>query len=91
MNFHVKAVLAFLSFHGIVTGGGLMFDQVPQALGQGTNDTDTQLVGAVLWAVWCLTLSMGALGMAYLGRATWRLVTKFMAKFLNYFKLVLTL
>ena len=44
-----------------------------QALGQGANDNDTQLVGAVLWALWCLTLSMGALGMAYLGRAAWRL------------------
>jgi hypothetical protein len=23
-------------------------------------DNDAQLVGAVLWALWCLTLSMGA-------------------------------
>jgi hypothetical protein len=50
MNFHVKALLAFLAFHVIVTGGGLMFDQVPQALGQGANANDTQLVGAVLYA-----------------------------------------
>ena len=50
-----------------------MFDQVPQALGQGANENDVQLVGAVLWAVWCLTLSMGALGMAYLGRAAWKM------------------
>lgn len=42
-------------------------------LGQGANDNDTQLVGAVLWAVWCLTLSMGALGMAYLSRAAWKM------------------
>jgi hypothetical protein len=28
-----------------------LFDQVPQALGQGANDNDAQLVGAVLWAV----------------------------------------
>ncbi len=40
---------------------------------QAANDNDTQLVGAVLWAVWCLTLSMGALGMTYLGRAAWRM------------------
>ena len=73
MNFHAKALLAFLAFHVIVTGGGLMFDQVPQALGQGANDNDAQLVGAVLWALWCLTLSMGALGMAYLSRAAWKL------------------
>lgn len=73
MNFHAKALLAFLAFHVIVTGGGLMFDQVPQALGQGANDNDAQLVGAVLWAVWCLTLSVGALGMAYLSRAAWKL------------------
>jgi hypothetical protein len=73
MNFHAKALLAFLAFHVIVTGGGLMFDQVPQALGQGANANDTQLVGAVLWAVWCLTLSVGALGMAYLSRAAWKL------------------
>ncbi len=73
MNFHAKALLAFLAFHVIVTGGGLMFDQVPQALRHGANDNDAQLVGAVLWAVWCLTLSMGALGMAYLGRAAWKL------------------
>jgi hypothetical protein len=50
-----------------------LFDQVSQALGQGANANDTQLVGAVLWALWCLTLSMGALGMAYLGRAAWKL------------------
>ena len=73
MNFHAKALLAFIAFHVIVTGGGLLFDQAPQALGQGANDNDAQLVGAVLWALWCLTLSMGALGMAYLGRAAWKL------------------
>jgi hypothetical protein len=72
MNFHAKALLAFLAFHVIVTGGGLMFDQVPQALGQGANANDTQLVGVVLWALWCLTLSVGALGMAYLSRAAWK-------------------
>ena len=73
MNFHAKALLAFIAFHVIVTGGGLMFDQVPQTLGQGSNDNDTQLGGAVLWALWCLTLSMGALGMAYLSRAALKL------------------
>jgi hypothetical protein len=36
-------------------------------------DNDTQLVGAVLLAVWCLTLSMGALGMGYLERAAWKM------------------
>jgi hypothetical protein len=72
MNFHAKALLAFLAFHVIVTGVGLLFDQVPQALGQGVNDNDAQLVGAVLWGLWCLTLSMGALGMAYLIRAAWK-------------------
>jgi hypothetical protein len=74
MNFHAKALLAFLAFHFIVTGGGMMFNQVPQALGQGANANDTQLVGVVLWALWCLTLSVGALGMAYLSRAAWRVV-----------------
>lgn len=73
MNFHSKAVLAFLAFHVIVTGGGLILDQVPQVLGQGANDNVAQLVGAVLWAVWCLPLSVGALGMVYLGRAAWKL------------------
>ena len=73
MNFHAKALLAFIAFHVIVTVGGLLFDQIPQSLGQGANDNDTQLVGAVLWALWCLTLSMGALGMAYLSRAAWRM------------------
>jgi len=73
MNFHAKALLAFLAFHVIVTGGRLMLDQVKQALGQGANDNDAQLVGAVLWAVLCLTLSVGALGMAYLSRAAWKL------------------
>jgi hypothetical protein len=71
MNFHAKALLAFLAFHVIVTGGGLLFDQVPRALGQGVNDA--QLLGAVLWGLWCLTLSMGALGVAYLSRAAWRM------------------
>jgi hypothetical protein len=33
MNFHAKALLAFLAFHVIVTGVGLLFDQVPQACG----------------------------------------------------------
>lgn len=73
MNFHAKALLAFLAFHVIVTVGGLLFNQIPQALGQGANANDTQLVGAVLWAVWCMTLSMGALSMAYLIRAAWKL------------------
>lgn len=73
MNFHAKALLAFLAYHVIVTGGGLMLDQVLQALGQGSNDNDIQLVGAVLWAVWCLTLSEGAIGMACLWRAAWKL------------------
>jgi hypothetical protein len=72
MNFHAKALLAFLAFDVIVTGGGLLFNQIPQALGQGANAIDTQLVGVVLWALWCLTLSMGALGMAYLSRAAWQ-------------------
>ena len=75
MNFHAKALLAFLAFHVIVTVGGLMFDQVPLALGQGANDNDAQLVGAVFWPVCCLTLSMGALGMAYLSRVAWKLGT----------------
>jgi hypothetical protein len=73
MNFHAKALLAFLAFHVIVTGGWLMFDQVPPALGQGANDNDAHLVGTVFWALWCLTLSMGSLGMAYLSRAAWKL------------------
>lgn len=72
MNFHAIALLAFIAFHVIVTGGGLMFDQVAQALGHGANDA--QLVGAVLLGLWCLTLSMCALEMAYLGRAAWRVV-----------------
>jgi hypothetical protein len=71
MNFHAKALLAFIAFHVIVTGGGLLFDDIPQALGQGVNDA--QLLGAVLWGLWCLTLSMGALGMAYLSRADWKI------------------
>jgi hypothetical protein len=50
-----------------------LFDQVSQALGQGANANDTQLVGAVLWALWCLMLSMGALGTAYLSRAAWKM------------------
>jgi hypothetical protein len=66
-------LLAFLAFHIIVTGSGLLFDQIPQALGQVANDHDAQLVGAVLWGLWYLTLSMGALGMAYLSRAAWKL------------------
>ena len=50
MIIHAKALLAFLAFHVIVTAVVLLFNQVPQALGQGANDNDTQLVGAVLWA-----------------------------------------
>jgi hypothetical protein len=38
MNFHAKALLAFLAFHVIITGGGLLFDQIPQALGQSANN-----------------------------------------------------
>ena len=53
MNFHAKALLAFIAFHVIVTGSGLQFDQVPQSLGQSANDNDAQMVGAVLWAVSC--------------------------------------
>jgi hypothetical protein len=49
-------LLAFLDFYVIVTGGGLLFDLVPQALGQGANDNNAQLVGGP-WGLWCLTLS----------------------------------
>jgi hypothetical protein len=73
MNFHAKALLAFLAFHIIVTGGGLQFDQVPQSLNQGANENAAQVLGTLLWVLWCLTLSMGALGMAYLGRAAWKM------------------
>lgn len=73
MNFHAKALLAFIAFHATVTPSGLLFDQVPQALGQGANGNDAQLVGALLWVLWCLTLSVGALGVAYLSRAAWKL------------------
>ena len=74
MNLHAKALLAFLVFHVIVMGGGLMFDKVPLALDQGASDNNVQLVDAVCWAVWCLTVSMGSLGMAYHGRAAWNMV-----------------
>jgi hypothetical protein len=73
MNFHAKALLAFIAFHVIVTGGGLLFDQVTRAHGQGVNDNAAQVVGELLWVLWCLTLSMGGLGMAYLGRAACKL------------------
>jgi hypothetical protein len=73
MNFHAKALLAFIAFHVIVTGGWLQFDQVPRAHGQGVNDNAAQVVGELLWVLWCLTLSMGALGVAYLGRAAWKM------------------
>ena len=43
MNFHAKALLALLAFHVIVTGGGSLIDQIPQALGQGANDNDAKL------------------------------------------------
>jgi hypothetical protein len=51
LNFHAKALLAFIFFHVIVTGGGLLFDQVPKALGKGANDA--KLLGALLWGLWC--------------------------------------
>ena len=76
MNFHAKAVLAFIAFHATVTGGGLLFDQVALTLGQSANDNDAHQVGAVLWVLWCLTLSMGALAMAYLSRAAWNAYEK---------------
>jgi len=37
------------------------------------NDNAAQVVGELLWVLWCLTLSMGALGVAYLGRAAWKM------------------
>jgi hypothetical protein len=43
--------------------------QVALTLDQGANDNDAHQVGAVLWVLWCLMLSMGALGMAYLSWA----------------------
>jgi hypothetical protein len=48
MNFLAKALLAFIVFHVIVTGCGLIFDQVSLALGHGANDNDAQLVGTLL-------------------------------------------
>jgi hypothetical protein len=75
----VSGILALQSgeevnaFHVIVTGGGLLFNQAPQALSQGVNDNAAQVVGELLWVLWCLTLSMGALGGTYLGRAAWKM------------------
>ncbi len=73
MNIRATALLVILASHVIHSGGGLLFDYVPQALGQGANDHDAQLVGAVLLGLWCLTLSMGALGMAYLSLGGWKM------------------
>lgn len=56
MNFLAKVLLAFIAFHVIVTGGGLQFEQVPQAFGQGANDNDAQLVKTVENLVDSLTL-----------------------------------
>jgi hypothetical protein len=50
MTFHAKALLAFFAFHVIVTVGGLLFNQIPQALGQGINNNDAKLVGVVCGA-----------------------------------------
>ncbi len=56
MKFHAKPLLAF--FHVIVTNGYLLFNQVPQALGQIANDNVSQLVGALLWSLWFVLLSI---------------------------------
>jgi hypothetical protein len=40
-----------------------LFDQVLQALGQGVNDNDAQLVGTVFGDLLCLTLFNRARGM----------------------------
>lgn len=39
MNFHAKALLAFIAFHVIVTGGGLMFDQYRRRLAKARTTT----------------------------------------------------
>ena len=48
MSGHASALLALVVFHGIVTASGLLLEQVAQALGQGTNDNEAQLVSAEL-------------------------------------------
>jgi hypothetical protein len=69
MNFHAKTLLAFLAFHFFVTGDdALMFDQLPQALGQGANDNNAQLLGAVV-----PDAVDGRARHAYLSRAAWKM------------------
>ncbi|OYU13016.1 MAG: hypothetical protein CFE38_05320 [Comamonadaceae bacterium PBBC1] len=48
MNGHAKALMAFFAVHGIVTGGGLLFDKVTPSLRQVTKDNYAHDVGEVL-------------------------------------------
>lgn len=47
MNYHVKALMAFLGVHGIVIGGGRLYDKVALSLCQVTNDNYSHDVGEV--------------------------------------------
>jgi hypothetical protein len=52
---------------------GLLSDPVALTLGQDTNDHNAYDMDAALRVLWCPMLSMGALGMAYLSRAVWKM------------------
>lgn len=52
---------------------GLLPDAVALTLSQGTNDHNAYDMDAVLRAIWCLMLSMDALGMAYPSRPAWKM------------------
>ena len=52
MNFHAKALLAFLAFHAVVTGGGLLVNTIGLPA---QTDHDQALVreaSLLLWILW---------------------------------------
>lgn len=76
MNFHIKALLAFITFHLVITAGGLIADQVKLMNSVYSNEALVPMdVVATLWVILCLGISVAGLGLAYLLRMVIRILS----------------
>lgn len=74
MSFHIKALLAFITFHLVITAGGLIADHVKLMNGVYSDETLIPMdVVATLWGIFCLGISVAGLGLAYLLRMAIRM------------------
>ena len=74
MSFHIKALLAFVTFHLVITAGGLIADHLKLMNGVYGNDKLIPMdVVATLWVILCSGVSVTGLALAYLLRMAIRM------------------